>query len=283
MHTKSYINLLALCLTAILAVSCSTSRKAVTPTPAPTATTTFSVDDHLAALSRHYDAAKGLTAKVKVTVNAEGNDISTSGSLKMKKDEIIQLTLIDPILGLMEVGRMEFTPKRVLIIDRINKQYIDEPYTDISFLQMANVDFNTLQSLFWNELFVPGSKGKADASQFTYTTLSASDVNLDYQDRLLHYQFTSDYKDNKLLKAHINNPKDNRYDFSFDYDKFVNFNQRQFPSEMTMKFTAEKRKASLALSLSSMKATTDDIEATKPSSKYTKVSAEKIFKLLGNR
>ena len=50
-----------------------------------------------------------------------------------------------------------------------------------------------------------------------------------------------------------------------------------------MKFTAEKRKASLALSLSSMKATTDDIEATKPSSKYTKVSAEKIFKLLGNR
>lgn len=274
---------MASCVVAFVMTSCSSTKHATNNTTGTTKTTattsTFSVESHVDALSKNYNAVSGMTSKVKVTVNAEGKNISTSGSLKMKKGEIIQLTLIDPILGLMEVGRMEFTPTKVLIIDRINKQYIDVPYSDVSFLKTANVDFNTLQSLFWNELFLPG-KSKADAKAFTCTTISVTDVNMDYQDRLLHYQFTTDSQKHNLKKTLINNPSDKRYDFAFTYDGFTAFEARQFPTDMTMQFKASGRNASLQLSLSSIKATSESIEPTKPSSKYTKASADKILKLM---
>lgn len=282
MRTKSFIYILSACIAVSTMTSCSSTKHVAgagntTNTNAPAST--FSVENHVEALTKNYNAVSGMTSKVKVTVNADGKNISTSGSLKMKKNQIIQLTLIDPILGLMEVGRMEFTPTKVLIIDRINKQYIDVPYADISFMKMANIDFNTLQSLFWNELFVPG-KSKTDAKAFTCTDTSATDVSMDYHDRMLHYQFVTDRQKYNLKKTLINNPNDKRYDFGFTYDGFTSFESRQFPTDMTMQFKASGRNASLQLSLSSMKSTNDDIEPTKPSSKYTKASADKILKLI---
>lgn len=282
MRTKSFIYILSACIAVSTMTSCSSTKHVAgvgnaTNTNAPAST--FSVENHVEALTKNYNAVSGMTSKVKVTVNADGKNISTSGSLKMKKNQIIQLTLIDPILGLMEVGRMEFTPTKVLIIDRINKQYIDVPYADISFMKMANIDFNTLQSLFWNELFVPG-KSKTDAKAFTFTDTSATDVSMDYQDRMLHYQFVTDRQKYNLKKTLINNPNDKRYDFGFTYGGFTSFESRQFPTDMTMQFKASGRNASLQLSLSSMKSTNDDIEPTKPSSKYTKASADKILKLI---
>lgn len=52
-------------------------------------------------------------------------DISVPGSLKMRKDEVIRLQLFIPILG-TEVGRLEFTPDYVLIVDRLHKEYIKQ-------------------------------------------------------------------------------------------------------------------------------------------------------------
>ena len=280
MHTKHLITILAIGVLPLLFMSCSSTKHTVKSTDeAAASSTAFSAEDYVATLSQNYSSVTGLTSKVKVTVDADGKNLSTTGTLKMKKDEIIQLTLIDPILGLMEVGRLEFTPTKVLIVDRINKQYIDVPYAEVSFLKMANVDFNTLQSLFWNEIFVPG-KDKADAAAFKFTNLSATDLNMDYQDRMLHYQFTSDQIRHNLKKALINNPSDKRYDFAFTYEGFTALGSRQFPTDLTMQFKASGRSASLALSLNSVKPATESVEPTKPSSKYSKVSADKILKLI---
>ena len=57
-------------------------------------------------------AARGIRAKVNVTLES-GSRLSASGSLKMKRDEIIQITLT-AILGI-EVGRLELTPEFLLI------------------------------------------------------------------------------------------------------------------------------------------------------------------------
>ena len=67
-----------------------------------------------------------LTAKVKVDLEGMGKSISVNGQLRMKRDDVVQLSLT--FLG-MEVGRMEFTPQDVLIIDRMNKQYVRAAYS----------------------------------------------------------------------------------------------------------------------------------------------------------
>lgn len=279
MRTKYLYPIIAL-MSAVTFLSCSTSKKVVKDnTAVPTVSTEFSAEDYVGTITKDYQSVKGLTAKVKVEVAFDGKDLSTSGTLKMTKDNIIQLTLIDPILGLMEVGRMEFTPTNVVVIDRLNKQYIDVPYSEVSFLKRANVDFNSLQSLFWNELFIPGRK-KVDAGLYTYSHQPASEVRMDYQDRMLHYQFVSEKSSRHLTKTSINSPSDSKYAFSFSYGDFAPFQNRQFPKEMTMSFTSSGKAASLTLSLSSLKASSEKIASTTPSSKYTKVTADKVFKML---
>lgn len=95
-------------------------------------------------------------------VSALGKGVTLSGTLRVKRNDVVQLSL--SLLG-FEVGRMEFTPADVLIIDRVNKQYVRAPYSQVSFLRTAQLDFYALQSLFWNELFVPGQTSAAGSLQ----------------------------------------------------------------------------------------------------------------------
>ena len=219
-----------------------------------------------------------LTAKVKVVVDVDGKSVSTSGSLKMKKDDVIQLSLVDPLLGVMELGRMEFTKTRVLIVDRVNKQYVDVPYSDVSFLTKANIDFYTLQSLFWHEVFEPGKK-TAKASDFQYQD-SGDNINITFIDKMLTYKFETQKKQGQLNHTLITNNTDQTYRFAFSYDKFTSFYNKPFPREMTMSFTTADQKTSLSMSLSSLKNASDWVARSSAPSKYTKANPETLFKML---
>ncbi len=89
-----------------------------------------------------------LVVKTKVRVELKGDDMSTTGTLRMKKGEVIQLSLVDPLIGITEVARMELSPERVLVIDRLNRRYMEVPYSDVSFLQTKKIDFGKIQDIF---------------------------------------------------------------------------------------------------------------------------------------
>lgn len=111
------------------------------------------------------------TSKVRVTITQEGKDVTTSGNLRMRYGDVIQLTLVDPLLGIAEIGRLELSPDKVLIIDRVNKRYVDTNYEEFSALKSRNIDFNTIQEFFWQE----AKKG----DKFAYTIPAKKDIKLD--------------------------------------------------------------------------------------------------------
>lgn len=91
------------------------------------------------------------TSKVKVTITQNNKTISTTGALRMRYDDVIQITLVDPFLGITEVGRVELSPDNVLIIDRINKRYVNSSYDEFNMLKDNSIDFKTVQEYFWDE------------------------------------------------------------------------------------------------------------------------------------
>lgn len=111
------------------------------------------------------------TSKVRVTITQEGKDVTTNGNLRMRYGDVIQLTLVDPVLGIAEIGRLELSPDKVLIIDRVNKRYVDTNYEEFSALKSRNIDFNTIQEFFWQE----AKKG----DKFAYTIPAKKDIKLD--------------------------------------------------------------------------------------------------------
>ena len=169
----------------LMLASCHSSKKAtkdhsdktkptttVSTTTTKTTPSTKSPDKQEPDLNKMKIAADtNFTSKVKVTITQDGKDINTNGNLRMRYGDVIQLTLVDPVLGIAEIGRIELSPNKVLIIDRVNKRYVDTTYEDFSALKSRDIDFNTIQEFFWQE----SKKGDT----FAYTIPAKKDIKLD--------------------------------------------------------------------------------------------------------
>lgn len=218
-----------------------------------------------------------ITANVKVRLSGFGKDLSVNGSLRMKRDDVVRLSL--RFFG-MEVGLMEFTPQDVLIVDRFNKQYVRTSYAEVRFLRQAGLDFYTLQSLFWNELFVPGKHDAAtEVSRFRLTK-SSDRYTLTLTDTpKLSYTFTTlpstasieslnVQSTNAAEKAHV----------QCNYGGFMPFAGSHFPTEIDLRMSGFGKNLGLSLHLSSLKNENDWNTRTTVSSRYTRRSVDEVLK-----
>lgn len=273
--------MLALVLMSAVVVSCGSTKKIKKDSDKLTSnTSSFQTTTFFNSVVANKSTAEYLTSKIKAKITSGSKDISTGGNLRMKRDEVIQISLVDPILGITEVARLEFSKDRVLFIDRVHKRYADVPYSSVDFLQKANIDFNSLQSLFWSELFKPGAS-QVQASDFKIAKADAKNVNLDYTDRVLNYQFVATADDALLNKTHITGTNSSTYSLSCDYDDYAEFNGKKFPKDIILSFASATKTNKIELQLSNISQNSNWATRTDtPSGKYTKVSADELFKSL---
>ncbi len=124
------ITQLAILLLCVLFVSCRSKKLAVsTTTNVPSVT--------------------HVTAKTGLSLSSKDKNVSIGGMLRMKRDDVIQLSLVT--FGILEVARIEMTPDYFMVMDKVNRQYVKASYNDVPFLKDANVDFRTIQTYFWDE------------------------------------------------------------------------------------------------------------------------------------
>ena len=283
MKTRAHLVLYAMALfvMSVMMVSCGSTKKIKKDDDKLTSNTSaFQATSFFNNVVANKSTAQYLTSKIKAKITSGGKNISTGGSLKMKRDEVIQISLLDPILGVTEVARLEFGKDRVLFIDRVHKRYADVPYSSVDFLQKANIDFNALQSLFWSELFKPGAS-QVQASDFKITKADAKNVNIDYTDKVLNYQFVAATADALLNKTHITGTTSSAYSLSCDYDDYTEFNGKKFPKDIILSFVSAAKTNKIELELSSISQNSNWTTRTDtPSGRYTQVSADELFKSL---
>lgn len=153
MKRNSIIIRLAVCVAVMLSLaSCRSSKKALgseeTNVTKPTETIVTTPADKP---TKSMEAGTNFTSKVRISITQDDKTLSTTGTLRMRYDDVIQITLVDPFVGITEVGRMELSPDGVLIIDRINKRYVNSKYDELDVLKNNSIDFQTVQEYFWRE------------------------------------------------------------------------------------------------------------------------------------
>ncbi len=126
----------------MLIVACSTSKKATEQATDTTVTTEIKT---LVVVK-----PTTITGNATVSVQLGEKSVKLNGALKMWRDKVVRVQLYMPLLG-TEIGRMDFTPDYLLVVDRINKQYAKVSYSEIDALEQNGISFEVLQSLFWNE------------------------------------------------------------------------------------------------------------------------------------
>lgn len=221
--------------------------------------------------------AEALTARIKMELRGGGKDMGLSGTLRMKRGEVIRLSLT--MLG-FEVGRIEFTPREVLIVDRVNTQFVRADYSDVSFLRNAALDFYTLEALFWNELFTPGNR-QPQLERFTMAS-EGKETRLALNDApLLDYYFFTDTAEARITRVAVEKKNEpGKAGMEWKYDKFTALDGRQFPSYMACNLAAEGRNGGFAISLSRLNNKDDWDTHTALSAKYKQRNADDILRQL---
>ena len=272
------ISLIAAAFTAAMLFSaCSTTKKVQSDvTEHPTSENAF-----VKKVISNAQTAKAVTAKVKAHVQFGARDISLGGSLKMMRDDVIQLSLT--FLG-MEVGRMEFTKDDVLIVDRINRQYARVPYSKVGFLQSAALDFYASQSLFWNEIFIPGVYDPSTRTKEFSVSASGEHTLLSLTSAPeLDYSFLTITKNAYLDRTTIR-PKNigNTDNLECRYGNFVKLGDKKFPSTITINFKGGKN-LTLDMTLYGLNNNQDWTIRTQLSSRYSMMNVEKLLgTMMGN-
>ncbi len=228
--------------------------------------------------------AQSISSKVKVTVSSGSKNISVSGTLRMRKDDVIRIQLTP--FGLMEAGRLEFTKDYVLMVDRINKEYVKASYADVDFLKANGLDFYALQALFRNTLFVPGAQKITESSlrNFDADLESVSDeVPVTLKRNNMTYVWTTGRADGRINKVNVVYRGQGSGATAVDctYGAFKSLGAKKFPTDikLSMRSDALKGGKTFGLGISAGELdTSGDWEArTEISDKYRRVSVETLL------
>ncbi len=232
--------------------------------------------------------ADNIVADLTFSATMGDKDVSVPGSLHMRKDQMIRLQLFVPLLH-TEVGRLEFTPDYVLVVDRLHKQYVKEDYNKLDFLRANGLDFYALQALFWNQLFLPGKKtvGEGDVSKFKADLNgTAQNVPISLNSGSLAYQWNADRQSGQIydVKASYASAQHGKSTLTMKYSNFKALGTKAFPTyeELNFQTTATKKAQKVTMILDMDAPSTSSkwsTETTLPS-KYKQIEATDIFSKL---
>lgn len=232
---------------------------------------------------------KNLVSDLSFTLNTGSRNISVPGILHMRKDEVIRIQLLIPLIR-SEVGRIEFTKDYVLFIDRMHKQYVKASYNDVAFLKDNGINFYSLQALFWNQLFIPGQQrvGESQLSMFSVdlAAVQANNVPVTLLDGKMAYKWLAESVSGLINMAEAKYTSANHgvSTLKWNYGNFQNFGAKKFPvyHEVTIQTQATKQQRTIkaVFELNGLSDNADWESFTTPSNRYQKVGVDEILEKL---
>ena len=279
MRISSFLKVAVVAMPMALA-SCKSTKNVVTE-PKPVTQEMLQTKEILQKVNDNSQNSKFITSKIRFQVQIGNQDLSLTGNLKMKRDDVIRLQLM--AFGFVEAARLEFTKDYVLLMDRINKQYLRASYEQVDFLRNSGLNFYSLQALFWNELFQPGqAQLNNELLEKFQTNIGGDDVIISMGEGNLNYKWLANQSDGKIRMANIlyKDRIHGNSQLNWDYSDFKTFDVKSFPMENKIIFTSNNKEVKINMTLNYVGTDSDWETRTSISSKYKEVSVDDILRRL---
>lgn len=218
-------------------------------------------------------------AKMKLSLTIEGKQQALRGHLKIKRNERIQIS-IAPLLGI-EMARLEVTPTKLLLVDRVHHNFIKGPVSRLREIFQCDLNFYALQALLLNRVFHPVHKQAALPVDFNIERDSNSPDTffLETEDESKsHYRFQLKSTIYRLLTTQLESKMPSRVEWK--YANFQKIEQHLYPMvmEMTAKTPQLEMNARFSFSRVSWKERT--IRPTSLSKRYERIVSDDLLKNL---
>ena len=279
MRISSFLKVAVVAMPMALA-SCKSTKNVVTE-PKPVTQEMLQTKEILQKVNDNSQNPKFITSKIRFQVQIGNQDLSLTGNLKMKRDDVIRLQLM--AFGFVEAARLEFTKDYVLLMDRINKQYLRASYEQVDFLRNSGLNFYSLQALFWNELFQPGqAQLNNELLEKFQTNIGGDDVIISMGEGNMNYKWLANQSDGKIRMANIlyKDRIHGNSQLNWDYSDFKTFDVKSFPMENKIIFTSNNKEVKINMTLNYVGTDSDWETRTSISSKYKEVSVDDILRRL---
>lgn len=220
----------------------------------------------------HELSYKTITTKGKVSLNGK----ELTAHFKLVKDEIIQASVRAPILPI-EVMRIDITPKKAVLIDRLGSRYAEVDLDNPELGDLIAFNFYNLQALLTNQLFLAGNKKVSKSNYKDYNITSSKDhFILKAQDKGdIKYSFSVDASD-RIVSTLISSASQ-EMSLLWAYDQFVSDKESIYPTEMSADIKVKKRKFKVGISYSNLDIDTKFNVDQSISSKYKKVGIRDLI------
>ena len=221
-------------------------------------------------------------AALSLDLGAKGKS-GVTATLRIKRGEVIRLS-VAPLLGI-EVARMDISPQGVLLLDRLNKRYVRLTFGQLSEWAHAELNFNILQSLFLNELFLPDKARLAatDALRFRITNEPDGFVRLEATEGKAFACSFRTTADQGLLQESLIRMEGTPYGLSWRYDDFQSVGSKLFPRHSFVSVEGTGQPLSLDIALSRLSDESDWDAHTDVPSRYKEVGIDEIIKALTDK
>ena len=277
MKSISLLKVALIALPLAFLASCKSSKSVTTVTPM--APRSMELQETLNKVLQNQQTAKFITSKVKFQVQVGNQDMTLTGNLKMKRNDVIRLQLM--AFGFVEAARLEFTKDYVLIMDRINKQYLKAQYEQLDFLRQSGINFYTLQALFWNELFQPGEKEMTPELMSKFqTSEEGGDIIISMEKDKLSYRWLAENVGGMLHMANIayNDKYRGKSQLNWDYTDYKELGTKKFPTRNAVVFSTPKSEVKINITLNYIGNEEDWETRTAVSAKYKEVTVDDILR-----
>lgn len=261
----------------VLLASCG-SKKSVVSTGGNAMLEQQSIANVVQAVNAKRVSEPCISAKMSLNLSTSKNSTRVGGSLKMKRNDVIQISLV--ALGLMEVGRLELTPDYMMLVDRMNHQYVKCDYDEVNFFREAGIDFYTFQSLFWDELFVLNGDGNAPESGSYNLKKDADGVKLvNSQDRNVALTFVLNAANQLVEETRFSRAYSEDAVVKWQYADWTKLGEQDFPGTMKLLFDISDENIEATFRISSVKPDSSWETRTEINkNRYTEVSLDTAFR-----
>ena len=223
-----------------------------------------------------------LSSNLKLTIQTGEINKATDAQLRIRKGEAIQLSLRIPILG-SEIFRFVITPDNILVIDRLNKQYLFESMENIRENASFDFDYYSLEALLTNQLFIAGKKDITpdDFSSFKIREEEYDVYLSNIDNQKIVYDFKSNFTDR--IQSTVMSQEKTQSRIVLRYDNWgLASNKRTFPMKTNLVLTIPSNTYSLDFSYRNMDVDTSfSIELNYPE-KYKRITLSEVINLINN-
>lgn len=165
--------------------------------------------------------------KMSVYIDFKGRQMDVKATCKIVSDSALHLS-IQPFFG-VELFKLEMTPESMIVIDKANRRFYESNYAIFKSRLGIHVNYDAIQSLLSNRLFVAGKKAFLP-DDFSWKKNDTRNT-LYVQAETMNQEVVVDFMLARIAEI-ILSTNDNKYSMKTTYSDFKNFGGTVFPEKI---------------------------------------------------